>query len=207
MTDESVKTGADAQAINNAEGAAPIQTPEQPGNPGISSGVQQRIDQMTARTKAAEEKTAAAETALEAERLKNKSEQEKAFDLYASEKLEQFRVTEHDPIITERDALKGAVEGVVETLKQQIPEDKRPDFSGLPLRDQLEAYSKFSAALETGPAAPAGVDSGGNPPSAPSGRKWKLSEIRANNSDQEWWRANREDILRAQKEGRVLLDQ
>jgi hypothetical protein len=208
MTDESKNTGGEAQAETGAaESSTNNETVQTSSNTGVPEGVQKRLDAMTARTKTAEEKAVDWEAKYNAEREKSKSEQEKAMDMYATEKLEQFRVTEHTPVITERDTLKGAVESVVESLKQQIPEDRRPDFSSLPLAAQLDAYGKFVEGLDISKSALTAVDSGGNPTTKPAGRKWKLSEINAGRDKPEWWREHREDILQAQKEGRILLNE
>ncbi len=208
MTDESKNTGGEAQAETSAaESSTNNETVQTSGNTGVPEGVQRRLDAMTARTKTAEEKAEDWEGKYNAEHEKNKSEQEKVMDMYATEKLEQFRVTEHNPAITERDALKGAVESVVEELKQQIPEDRRPDFSSLPLAAQLDAYGKFVTGLEVGTSVPAAVDSGGNPATKTTGRKWRMSEIHAGRDDREWWKENREDIIKAQADGRILMNE
>jgi len=209
MSDGTVKTEGNAQPPS-AEGSQPTAVAT-PANDGVPDGVQARLNTMAAQKNQAvsEAEQLRAENAKLRETMK--SEQEKAMDVYANERLEQFKVSEHTPLATIAEQMKGVLQIQVDEYKNAVPEERRPaSFDALPLVQQFEAYKSLALSLagSGGKPRPTPVNGGGNPLDANEGRRiWKQSEIRANNSDREWWSANREDILAAQREGRILINE
>jgi len=208
MTDGSQNTEGNAQPTS-AEGSSPT-TVAAPANDGVPSGVQARLDTMAAQKNQAVKEAQDMRAELDRLREQTKSDQEKAMDAFAKERLEQFKVAEYDPIATIAEQMKGVLQTQVDEFKSRVPEDKRPaSFDTLPLVQQFEAYKALASSLGTGtPTTRPPVNGGGNPPNANEGKRiWKQSELRANNSDAEWWKSHREDILAAQREGRILYNE
>jgi len=179
-----------------------------PADTGVQSNVQTRIDGITAQKNEWQKKFEESQTALAEEQKKNQSEQEKAMNVYADQKLEQFKLTEHDPLTASADEMKGALQTQVDHYKGLVPEEKLPllaAFDKLPLVQQLGAYQAFASGMDTNTTPPA-IDGSGNPAPAATGKRWTRTEIRAINGDPVKWREHREDILAAQAEGRVDWD-
>ena len=212
MTDES-KTGGNVQPIST-EGSQPATATAAaaPTDTGVSQGVQQRIDQIIARSKTAIEQAEARAIAAErrANELEeaNKDERQKAMDAFASEHLNKFKATEYGPLAASAEQMKAVLEAQTSALRERIPEDKRPtSFDALPLVAQFEAYKALADSLGNGGASAPSITSGGNPGmTSTAGKVWKLSEINANSGNREWYAEHGPDIRSAQKEGRILYD-
>jgi hypothetical protein len=179
----------------------------------VPAGVQARIDRITATSKTevekAEARAKAAEEERDALREKNKTEQEKAMDQRAQDAVEQFKLVEHAPLAASAEQMKGLLETQVEQLKGAIPEDKRPkSFDVLPLVQRFEAYKALAESLNVKTTATRIDSGGGGGDGKASGKRvWKISEIRDNNNNPEWWKEHGPDVKAAQTEKRILYDQ
>jgi hypothetical protein len=196
----------------------PTETPpatpaEQPATPASetapkTTGAEARIHGLVAEREAAKTKAADLEAKYNDLVNRTQTEEEKARRDYANQEVDKFKVTEYQPVIHERDQYKAIATTQLEMIKQRLPEDKRINATvdAMSLPQQVEFYSALADSITASPQPPSTVGAPLNPALPPGKKLWKLSEIRANQNEPGWWEANREDILRAQGEGRFEKD-
>jgi len=208
MADEQ-KTDGKPVADKAGTGAEPEnKSTSTPGDSGVSIGVQQRIDTLTVQKQKAIDEADALRAKLEKIEQEHMSEQEKAKVAYANEQVEKFKATEHNPLAASAEQMKQVLEAQVNVYRERVPEERRPaSFESLPLVQRFDAYRTLAESMDSTSAAK-GFDGSGSPAGGEKkGRIWKLSEINQHSGDPAWWKENREEILKAQKEGRVLVTQ
>lgn len=200
MTAESKTDGSGTTDTPPATPAAqPAPTPA--SDTGNVTGAEARIHGLTAQVE--RHKGAASDWESKYNDLKTASQtdQEKLLQAHADKAIEVFRLTEYTPVVSERDQYKAILTAQLEMVKQRLPEDKRvhTTVDTLPLAQQYEFYNSLATSL---PAPTPNVGASANPVAPAAGKIWTTTEIRAHQSEPGWWEANREDILRAQGDGR-----
>lgn len=205
MPDE-VHTGGTAQPTS-AAGTSPSTTTDAPPVSGVPDGVQRRIDAVVAKEKLAQERAEAAEARARELEDKLKSESELAMEKYANERLEQFRKSQHEPLATSAEQMKTALESQVSVYRESIPEERRPEsFASLPLVQQLDAYRTLAESLGTGNATLPPTGKSPSPPTPEAKARIAHSDVLKWGADPAVWKQHREDVLLAQREGRIDFD-
>lgn len=202
MADEP-KTDGTAQTESATAKPAEKQATGTATDSAASTGVQSRIDALVAERNRERDRAVAAEQRAQELADKLKTDSELAMEKFAGEKVDAFKKAEYEPLATSAEQMKTALQSVIDGYKNRVPEDKRPtSFDSMGIVPQLEAWRALADGLsqDTKPA----ISGGANPPDKPTGRTWKFSEITEMSRDPKKWEEHREEIIEAQRNGRVI---
>ena len=202
MSDETKNTDGAAGADNTATVAGADKTQTQaPGATGVS-GVDGRIAGLTAEKKRWQEKFDAAQLELNAEREKNKSEQEKLLDAARKDAVDTFKAKEHDPAIQRLQKIESTMfEHLAAKLGQLPDEYKALVPESLPLDEKLAHVDKLLTTVASNKHM--SIGGGVNPLGEGKKRTYTLAEIREMGKDPKVWEEARADVILAQQEGRI----
>jgi hypothetical protein len=214
MTDTTTPAGATPVVA----GATPAQTPPLAPATGdlvplrdteIGDAGKRAIDAMKAERDGAQRAARAAEKALEELKLAGASESEKAIAKAKSDGAAEVTGRFHDQIRRSEVKLALSAAGISPSLLDLMA--NAPEFATLKVTDDGTIDPEaMRAAMSVAKAAradlfrpTAGSADGGPRGSTPAGRMYKASEL----NDRAFYEKNREDVIRAYRENRILADQ
>ena len=185
------------------------QTTQVPGDSGAGKGLENRIYGLTAERDRLKEQVGDLQTKVNTMVDTQKTEQERAIDQGKKEAIEQYKKAEHEPVVTQANAMTARMDAQIAQMREGLPAEAiPPDFDDRDTLYQFDFLASLSSMRGTQP--PPRVGTSVNPSGPQADRVVPGSEFRAwqstnmyNPEQKAQYDAKRDEMLKAHSDGRV----